>query len=153
MFCTRLILSLILLFTLSGPVIAAEKIDINSASAAELASGLNGVGDVLAKRIIEYRNKNGGFSSLDELIEVSGIGPKKLTKNRNRIRIGSSVSGKGAGSMLDAAKSSLLGGNDKSSQTTPSHSSSSRSSGSSTSSSSTSSNRQSTDSSMGSSLR
>lgn len=41
---------------------------------------LNGVGPVLAQRILEYRQANGPFESVDELNQVKGIGPKKLEK-------------------------------------------------------------------------
>ncbi len=47
---------------------------------AQALEGINGVGPVLAKRILDYRSKNGAFKSLSELDEVKGIGPKMLTK-------------------------------------------------------------------------
>lgn len=52
---------------------------LNSMDASALEQ-INGVGPVLAKRILEYRQKNGPFQSLDELNKVKGIGPKKLAK-------------------------------------------------------------------------
>ncbi len=52
-------------------------ININRASVDELET-LPGIGRVLAERIVEYRQRNGGFQSVDELLEVRGIGPKKL---------------------------------------------------------------------------
>lgn len=54
-------------------------ININTASAAELEQ-LSGVGPVLAGRIIEYRESAGGFRSVEELIEVRGIGPRTLER-------------------------------------------------------------------------
>jgi competence ComEA-like helix-hairpin-helix protein len=53
------------------------KIDINRAGLDELMS-LPGIGRVTALNIIEYRTRTGGFSDVRELIEVQGIGPKKL---------------------------------------------------------------------------
>lgn len=54
-------------------------IDINSASAAELDS-IDGIGQALAQRIIEYRAANGQFKAVDELGNVKGIGPALLGK-------------------------------------------------------------------------
>ena len=56
---------------------SSSRIDINTAGAYEL-EGLPGIGPVLARRIIEYREKHGGFKSIGELIEVNGIGDEKL---------------------------------------------------------------------------
>lgn len=58
---------------LSGTVESA-KVDLNSAHADELEQ-LPGIGPALADRILTYRETNGGFSSLEELAAVSGIGP------------------------------------------------------------------------------
>ncbi|NNF56605.1 MAG: helix-hairpin-helix domain-containing protein [Rhodothermaceae bacterium] len=54
-------------------------VNINTATAAELEE-LNGIGPVLAERIIEYRESAGGFRSVEELIEVRGIGPRTLER-------------------------------------------------------------------------
>ena len=52
-------------------------VNINSATARELEA-LPGIGEVIAQRIIDYRNAHGPFRSVDELIHVKGIGEKKL---------------------------------------------------------------------------
>lgn len=57
-------------------------IDLNKASKDELMM-ISGIGDVLSDRIIEYRNMNGGFSSVNQLAEVKGIGDKRLEQFRS----------------------------------------------------------------------
>lgn len=52
-------------------------VGLNSAGASDLAA-LPGIGEELAGRIISYREENGGFTSVSELIEVKGIGDKKF---------------------------------------------------------------------------
>ncbi len=52
-------------------------IDVNTAQALELAD-LPGIGPVLAERIVAYRAENGPFAVPEDLLDVSGIGPKKL---------------------------------------------------------------------------
>ncbi|GAB5410755.1 MAG: hypothetical protein BalsKO_31200 [Balneolaceae bacterium] len=56
-------------------------ININTADQATLQL-LPGIGEAYAKRIIEYRLQNGGFSSVDELMEIRGIGEKRLQRLR-----------------------------------------------------------------------
>ena len=56
-------------------------VNINTADATQLDT-LPGIGPVMAQRIIDYRNQHGPFLSVDELDNVSGIGPKTLEKLR-----------------------------------------------------------------------
>jgi competence protein ComEA len=74
------------LFLCSG-VLQAGPVNINTADAATIAKELNGVGPKLAQAIVEYRQKNGPFKSVDELTLVKGIGPAAVAKNRELIRI------------------------------------------------------------------
>ncbi|WP_299584972.1 ComEA family DNA-binding protein [uncultured Microbulbifer sp.] len=74
-----------------GELIGAEQVElevnVNSASVTELADKLVGVGEAKAQLIIEYREKHGPFTSLDQLLNVKGIGTATLDKNRERIRL------------------------------------------------------------------
>lgn len=54
-------------------------LNINTATAEQL-DALYGIGPVLAQRIIQYRQENGPFTSVEELLEVKGIGPSVLEK-------------------------------------------------------------------------
>ena len=63
---------------------SSGKININTADASELQK-LTGIGPGKAKSIIDYRNKNGPFKSVDDLLNVSGIGEKTLEKIRDEI--------------------------------------------------------------------
>ena len=65
---------------------AGGGLNINSASATEL-EGLSGIGEVLAATIVEYRTQNGPFASVDDLLDVSGIGPATLDEIRDQITV------------------------------------------------------------------
>ena len=69
----------------SASEMAAISVNLNSASAAELAEKLDGVGPARAELIIKYREENGPFASVEQLLEVKGIGAATLEKNRARI--------------------------------------------------------------------
>ena len=76
-----LVLVVVLLTAGGFPLLASERLDLNSATVEQLVS-LKGVGDVLAQRIIDYRQQHDRFNSLDELSQVKGIGDKKLEQLR-----------------------------------------------------------------------
>jgi competence protein ComEA len=61
-------------------------IDINSASETELET-LPGIGEVLAATIVEYRTQNGPFASVEDLMDVSGIGPATLDEIRDQVTV------------------------------------------------------------------
>lgn len=65
----------------------AEPLDLNAASAAELAASLAGIGEKKAQAIVSYRDQNGGFQSVEQITEVSGIGPKLLEANRANLKV------------------------------------------------------------------
>lgn len=63
------------------------KVNLNTADAATLERELLGIGAVKAKAIVDYREANGPFASVDELLEVKGIGNATLEKNRDKLSI------------------------------------------------------------------
>ena len=67
--------------------IEQSAVNINSADMETLARELNGVGSAKARAIVEYREANGAFASIDELLEVKGIGMAILEKNRNKLSV------------------------------------------------------------------
>lgn len=63
---------------------AEKPVNINTASKAELQT-LPGIGEVTAGKIIEYRERNGKFQTIEEIMAVKGIGEKKFAKIKERI--------------------------------------------------------------------
>ncbi|WP_448682082.1 ComEA family DNA-binding protein [Pseudomonas nicosulfuronedens] len=70
-----------------APVSQVEAVNINTASAEELQKSLKGIGKVKAQAIVDYRTSNGPFTTVDQLLEVKGIGKGTLDKNRDRISL------------------------------------------------------------------
>ena len=66
--------------TPSGPV------NLNTATLEQLET-LDGVGPATAQKIVEYREQHGGFKSVDELDQVSGIGEKRLAALRDHVGV------------------------------------------------------------------
>lgn len=64
----------------------SSTVNINTASATELQQ-LSGIGESLSQRIVDYRQANGPFSSVDELANVSGIGEARLAAIRDQISV------------------------------------------------------------------
>src|SRR5215467_14475219 len=65
--------------TRGAKVIATSPINLNTATSAELET-LPNIGPAAAARIIEYRQKNGGFKKIEDLMNVKGIGEKRFLK-------------------------------------------------------------------------
>lgn len=70
----------------TGAAAPGGYVSINSASAEQLTA-LSGIGPALAQRIIEWREAHGRFESVDQLLEVSGIGAKTLEKFRDSVSL------------------------------------------------------------------
>jgi competence protein ComEA len=68
-------------------VAAVAMVNLNTADAATLQRELLGVGQVKADAIVAYREAHGSFASVDELLEVKGIGAAILEKNRGKLSI------------------------------------------------------------------
>ncbi len=77
---------LVAVFVMTGLAFAtdAANVNINTASVEELTQ-LKRVGEKYAEKIVAFREANGPFKSVDELVNVPGIGPKTLEVNRDVI--------------------------------------------------------------------
>jgi len=62
----------------------AEKVNINTATAAELQT-ISGIGASIADRIVQYREENGAFKTVEDIMKVKGIGPKKYESIKDQI--------------------------------------------------------------------
>ncbi|MGH9371293.1 MAG: ComEA family DNA-binding protein [Vicinamibacterales bacterium] len=97
----RVLSALIVLLLLGAGTAAQEKtaprskpspaptsiVNLNTATAAQIAT-LPGIGEKAAQRIIEYRDKNGGFKKTEELMNVKGIGEKSYLKLKPLVTVG-----------------------------------------------------------------
>lgn len=83
----KIVLGMVLAL-IAGIAVADGKLDINAANAEQLATTLDGVGEVRAQAIVEYRETNGDFPSVAALTSVTGIGPATLESNRDRLTVG-----------------------------------------------------------------
>ena len=82
----RILLFLLLTITLlTANFLHAEPININSATAEQIAQNLDGVGLKKAQAIIQYREQNGKFNSAEDLLNVKGIGESTLQKNQGNL--------------------------------------------------------------------
>ena len=65
---------------------ATAPVNLNTATAEQLAT-IPGVGPRMAERIIDYRQKNGGFKKIEDLMNVSGVGEKSFLKMKPLITV------------------------------------------------------------------
>lgn len=87
--CVKSLLATVLL--LSSAVGFAGPVNINSATAEQIATELKGIGSTKAQAIVDYRTQNGAFKSADDLAMVKGIGERTIAANREYILIGESA--------------------------------------------------------------
>jgi competence protein ComEA len=80
------ILTLLAFLVFTAPSLYAEPVNINTASANEISAALYGIGSGKAKAIVEYRVANGPFKTPEDLLQVSGIGPKTVASIRHNLR-------------------------------------------------------------------
>jgi len=97
---TRILMAAIAAIALSAPALSAQSkspaakpaataaapVNLNTATAEQLAT-IPGVGPKMAERIIEYRQKNGGFKKVEDLMNVSGVGEKSFLKMKPLITV------------------------------------------------------------------
>lgn len=70
-------------FCLVGPLAWASTVNINTATATQIANALNGVGPAKASAIVLYRKKHGPFHTVADLAKVRGIGKATVERNRS----------------------------------------------------------------------
>lgn len=96
---TTMCLITVALATAAGPALAVEvgdadasagapsrQIDINKATAVELTA-IPGVGNAIAQRIVEFRDKQGPFRRVEDLLKIKGIGEKSFQKIRPHVKV------------------------------------------------------------------
>ncbi|MBM3111172.1 ComEA family DNA-binding protein [Pseudomonas arcuscaelestis] len=73
------------------PVVATQqtvaRLDLNTADVLTLQSTLAGIGKTKAEAIVAYREEHGAFTTVDELLEIKGIGKALLDRNRDKLTV------------------------------------------------------------------
>lgn len=89
------LLGLVLLASAAARAAEPRLVNVNTATTAELVA-LKGIGEVKAKAIVDYREKNGPFKTVDDLKLVRGIGDKLLEDLRPQVTTGAVAENKQA---------------------------------------------------------
>lgn len=87
-FLNNTLAALLLALAFVASAQANERININTADAATLDRVMDGIGPAKAAAIVEHRRVHGPFRTVDQLVNVKGIGPATLELNRARIMVG-----------------------------------------------------------------
>ncbi|MGW8248083.1 MAG: ComEA family DNA-binding protein [Acidiferrobacterales bacterium] len=66
----------------------ADPVDINTANAMVISKTLKGIGIKKAQAIVAYREKNGKFKTVEDLVKVKGIGKKTVAMNKENLTVG-----------------------------------------------------------------
>jgi competence protein ComEA len=83
-------LTLLATLLLAANAWAADPVNVNTASAEEISQSLKGIGLSKAQSIVAYREANGSFTHVDELVNVKGIGIRTVDQNRGLILLNDS---------------------------------------------------------------
>ncbi|WP_446831878.1 ComEA family DNA-binding protein [Candidatus Foliamicus sp.] len=73
------------ILALAPCLLFAGPVNVNKADAETIAMELQGIGPAKARAIVEYRESNGPFEAVEDLLKVRGIGPKVLEENKENI--------------------------------------------------------------------
>lgn len=73
---------LFILLALFSCNVLATPVNINTADAKTISDSLNGIGQKKAEAIVKYRTEKGLFKTTEDLLNVGGIGPKTVEKNK-----------------------------------------------------------------------
>ncbi len=84
---TACLLGLALCLGVTTAAVAAP-VNVNQASAEQIAAALPGIGAVKAQAIVEYRKEHGRFRTVEALEKVDGIGPQTLANIRDDVKLG-----------------------------------------------------------------
>jgi competence protein ComEA len=70
----------------AGPAAPGQPVSLNNATVEQLDE-LDGIGPATAQKILDYRKEHGGFGSVEDLKQVSGIGPKRFEALKEKVRM------------------------------------------------------------------
>jgi len=92
-----------------APRATVTVINLNTADASTLAREMDGIGDAKARAIVEHRQRNGAFRSVDDLALVKGVGSKTVEANRSRLTVAGGAAAK-TPAVVGKAAGKLAGG-------------------------------------------